>query len=205
MPRRLSDEDRDLWSRVARTARRLHRDPVEAKPALIPDPGQPATGVAVPRPAPVLFPKASDPRPAAPSPRIRLDLMAPVGERLAAEPLRMDPGLHRAMTRGKLDPDARIDLHGMTLMQAHSALTGFLLGAHARGNRLVLVITGKGRKADDHAAPLPARHGVLKHEVPGWLRSGVLAPLVLQVREAHRTQGGSGAYYVYLKKRRQPS
>jgi len=114
----------------------------------------------------------------------------------------MDPGLHRAMTRGKLDPDARIDLHGMTLAQAHSALTGFLLGAHARGNRLVLVITGKGRKADDHAAPLPARHGVLKHEVPGWLRSGVLAPLVLQVREAHRTQGGAGAYYVYLKKRR---
>jgi DNA-nicking Smr family endonuclease len=125
-----------------------------------------------------------------------------VGERVAAEPLRMDSGLHRAMTRGKLDPDARIDLHGMTLAQAHSALTGFLMGAHARGNRLVLVITGKGRKADDHAAPLPARHGVLKHEVPGWLRSGPLAQLVLQVREAHRTQGGAGAYYVYLKKRR---
>lgn len=198
MPRRLSDEDRELWSRVARTARRLHPEP--AKPPLTPDPG--ALPPPKPKGAPVLFPPAADPRPVAPAPRIRLDLMAPLGERLAAEPLRMDPGLHRAMTRGKLDPDARIDLHGMTLAQAHSALTGFLLGAHARGNRLVLVITGKGRKADDHAAPLPARHGVLKHEVPGWLRSGVLAPLVLQVREAHRTQGGSGAYYVYLKKRR---
>lgn len=202
MPRRLSDEDRELWSRVARSARRLHRDAVAAKPVLIPDPGL-VVAPATPRAAPVLFPPAPDPRPAAPAPRIRLDLVPPVGERLAAEPLRMDPGLHRAMTRGKLDPDARIDLHGMTLAQAHSALTGFLLGAFARGNRLVLVITGKGRKADDHAAPLPARHGVLKHEVPGWLRSGTLAPLVLQVREAHRTQGGAGAYYVYLKKRRQ--
>jgi DNA-nicking Smr family endonuclease len=200
MPRRLSDEDRELWSRVARTARRLHPEPQAVAPVLKPDPG----ALPPPRPqaAPPLFPRSPDPHPVAPSPRIRLDLMPPLGERLAAEPLRMDPGLHRAMTRGKLDPDARIDLHGMTLAQAHSALTGFLLGAHARGNRLVLVITGKGRKADDHAAPLPARHGVLKHEVPGWLRSGVLAPLVLQVREAHRTQGGAGAYYVYLKKRR---
>lgn len=205
MPRRLSDEDRELWSRVARTARRLHRDPVESRPVPIPDPVPPPVLAVVPAAVSMPFPPSADPRPAAPSPRIRLDLMAPIADRLAAEPLRMDPGLHRAMTRGKLDPDARIDLHGMTLMQAHSALTGFLLGAHARGNRLVLVITGKGRKADDHAAPLPARHGVLKHEVPGWLRSGALAPLVLQVREAHRTQGGSGAYYVYLKKRRQPS
>lgn len=203
MPRRLTDDDRELWSRVARTARRLHRaaDPVEARAVLIPDPGAPAAPIRS-RAASVLFAPSPDPRPA-PAPRIRLDLVAPVGERLAAEPLRMDPGLHRAMTRGKLDPDARIDLHGMTLMQAHSALTGFLMAAHLRGQRLVLVITGKGRKADDHAAPLPARHGVLKHEVPGWLRSGMLAPLVLQVREAHRTQGGAGAYYVYLKKRRQ--
>lgn len=203
MARRLSDEDRELWQRVARTARRLHRAPVgDAVPpaGLRPDPGfVPARPVA----DPPLFPVAPDPGPGVP--RVRLDLVAPVSERVAAEPLRMDPGLHRAMVRGKLLPEARIDLHGMTLAQAHSALTGFIMAAHARGARLVLVITGKGRKTDDHAAPMPARHGVLKHEVPLWLRSGVLAPLVLQLREAHRTQGGSGAYYVYLRKRRQSS
>jgi DNA-nicking Smr family endonuclease len=44
--------------------------------------------------------------------------------------------------------------------------------------------------------------GVLRHEVPHWLTSGALRPLVLQVTEAHRTHGGSGAYYVYLKRRK---
>ena len=207
MPRRLSDEDRELWARVARTARRMQRGdaPIESLPvAPAPEVASPGQGPAPvkSRPTPIRSSPVAAPRPPAVSP-IRLDLVAPIGERLSAEPLRMDSGLHRAMTRGKLDPDARIDLHGMTLVQAHSALTGFLMGAHSRGQRLVLVITGKGRKADDHAAPLPARHGVLKHEVPVWLRSGALAPVVLQVREAHRTQGGAGAYYVYLRKRRQ--
>ena len=138
-----------------------------------------------------------------PAPRVSLDLAPTISERLAREPVRMDRSLHRAMSRGKLEPEARIDLHGMTVAQAHGALTGFILSAQARGLRLVLVITGKGRKAgSDHAAPMPARQGVLKHEVPHWLRSAPLGPLVLELRESHRAHGGAGAYYVYLRKRR---
>jgi DNA-nicking Smr family endonuclease len=49
---------------------------------------------------------------------------------------------------------------------------------------------------------MPVRAGVLKHEVPHWLRSAPLKPLVLELRESHRSHGGSGAYYVYLSKRR---
>jgi DNA-nicking Smr family endonuclease len=89
----------------------------------------------------------------------------------------------------------------MTLAQAHSALTGFLMGAHARGNRLVLVITGKGRRGEDEG-PIPLRPGLLKHQVPVWLRSAPLGPVVLQVAEAHVSHGGAGAYYVYLRRRR---
>lgn len=115
----------------------------------------------------------------------------------------MDRTLHRIMMRGKLEPEARIDLHGMTVVEAHQALVGFILGAHARGLRLVLVITGKGRKpGPDIAAPMPARRGVLKHEVPIWLRAAPLGGLILELRESHRRHGGSGAYYVYLRKRR---
>lgn len=204
MARRLSDEDRELWQRVVRGARRLLPAPDPApdtRKAPLADPQALRPRVDPPPRPPLTL--APSPTPRGPAPRVRLDLVAPLSERLAAEPLRMDKGLHRAMTRGKLSPEARLDLHGMTLAQAHSALTGFVLSAHARGLRLVLIITGKGRKSDDHAAPMPARHGVLRHEVPQWLRAAPLGPLVLEVREAHRTQGGSGALTVYLRKRRQ--
>jgi DNA-nicking Smr family endonuclease len=88
----------------------------------------------------------------------------------------------------------------MTLADAHPALLDFVAGAHARGLRLVLVITGKG-KARDEYGPIPTRTGVLRHQVPQWLSSGPLRPLVLQVAEAHQRHGGSGAFYVYLRRR----
>jgi DNA-nicking Smr family endonuclease len=89
----------------------------------------------------------------------------------------------------------------MTLADAHPALIRFIADAHARGLRLVLVITGKGKLREEYA-PMPSRLGVLRHQVPHWLNSGALRPLVLQVTEAHRTHGGSGAYYVYLRRRK---
>ena len=67
--------------------------------------------------------------------------------------------------------------------------------------RLVLVITGKGKSRDD-GGPIPTRFGVLRHQVPQWLRLAPLARAVLQVSEAHLRHGGQGAYYVYLKRRR---
>ena len=120
---------------------------------------------------------------------------------LAAAPVAMDRKAHRKLTRGKLAPEARIDLHGMTLAAAHPALIRFVAAAHGQGLRLVLVITGKGKDRDEHG-PIPARKGALRHEVPHWLTSGELRSLVLQVTEAHRTHGGSGAYYVYLRRRK---
>jgi len=208
MPRRrLTDDERELWHRVARTARRLAPSPspeVDTRKGPVPDPGaaQPAPPSLPLSPAPSI-PRRPLTASTAPPPRVVLDLAAPVGDQLARQPVRMDRNLHTRMMRGKLEPEARIDLHGMTVAQAHSALTGFILSAHARGLRLVLVITGKGRaKGPDHAAPMPVRAGVLKHEVPHWLRTPPLAPLILELRESHRSHGGSGAYYIYLRKRR---
>jgi len=75
------------------------------------------------------------------------------------------------------------------------------LNAQSAGLRLVLVITGKGRPGADHG-PIPRPHGVLRHQVPQWLRLPPLGPAVLQVAEAHLKHGGSGAYYVYLRRQR---
>ncbi|HKL64840.1 MAG TPA: Smr/MutS family protein, partial [Roseovarius sp.] len=78
---------------------------------------------------------------------------------------------------------------------------GFMLRAHGADKRLVLVVTGKGKDRDD-GGPIPVRNGVLRHNVPQWLRAAPLGPLVLQVTEAHARHGGGGAYYVYLRRRR---
>jgi DNA-nicking Smr family endonuclease len=113
----------------------------------------------------------------------------------------MDRKAFDRLRRGKLKPEARLDLHGMTLDQARPALTRFLMSSHAQGRRLVLVITGKGKSADD-AGPIPARRGLLRHNVPAWLQQPPLAQIVLQVTQAHLRHGGSGALYVYLRRHR---
>jgi len=123
-----------------------------------------------------------------------------LGEMLSRAPLQMDAKTHGKMTRGKLAPEARIDLHGLTLPQAHPELIHFILNAQALGMRLVLVITGKGKRGDDHG-PIPQRMGALRHQVPQWLRLPPIGPVVLQVTEAHVRHGGGGAYYVYLRRR----
>jgi DNA-nicking Smr family endonuclease len=201
MPRRLSDEDRDLWHRVARTTRRLQPSPApttDARRGPVSDPGAPPR-----KPESDLKPLTLRSGTALPpaAPRPTLDLASPIGEELSAAPLRMDRRKHSRMIRGKLDPEARIDLHGLTLAEAQPALASFILSSRTRGLRLVLVITGKGRtRPADDLGPIPRRPGALKVEVPRWLRSGPLALSVLEVREAHHRHGGTGAYYVYLRR-----
>jgi DNA-nicking Smr family endonuclease len=102
-----------------------------------------------------------------------------------------DPiGGHRAadLRRGRIEPEARIDLHGMTHDRAYRALIGFLAGAQRDDKRVVLVVTGKG--------------GVLRTALPLWLGQAELAPLVSGVSEAHIKHGASGAFYVSLRRKR---
>jgi DNA-nicking Smr family endonuclease len=113
----------------------------------------------------------------------------------------MDRRRHEKLRRGRLEPETRLDLHGLTADRAHAALDRFVTGAHAAGRRLVLVITGKGRPGDGHWSG-PASGGVLRHNVPRWLALPPLSGLVLHVAPAHRRHGGEGALYVYLRRRR---
>jgi DNA-nicking Smr family endonuclease len=187
-PRGLRPEDEDIWRKVVQSVTPMHSHP--ARPLLLPD-------------EPPVREKA---KPV--SPRIE---RFRVGEKAsrdhvslppsAAAPIQMDAKDFKRMSRGKLQPESRIDLHGMTLAEAHPALNGFIIGAHAAGFRLVLVITGKGKSGDD-TGPIPRRAGVLKHQVPHWLSTAPLGPLILQVAEAHLKHGGGGAFYVYLRRQR---
>jgi DNA-nicking Smr family endonuclease len=115
--------------------------------------------------------------------------------------IRMDQKAFGRMKKGKLGPEARIDLHGMTLDQAHPELAQFIVTSYAQGLRLVLVITGKGHQYDPYN-PVPLRRGILKRQVPLWLRMPPINTLILQTSEAHTRHGGRGAYYVYLARRR---
>lgn len=190
--RGLTSEDKAIWERVARSATPL-KHPARRAPA----------------PFALAKPQAHEPAPAPPDERLT-DFR--IGERVNTvahpqpsarpkhAPVRMDHGAYKKMTRGKLRPEGRIDLHGMTLAQAHPTLIRFILDAHASGKRLVLVITGKGKDHDD-GDPIPVRRGVLRHQVPNWLHTPPLGALVLDVTEAHQRHGGGGAYYVYLKRR----
>ncbi|MEM9523211.1 MAG: Smr/MutS family protein [Pseudomonadota bacterium] len=123
-----------------------------------------------------------------------------MGHRSRSSPIRMDSRIFGRMKRGKMAPEARIDLHGMTRLQAYPALIGFIERSHASGKRLVLVITGRGGAAETKSAL--ERTGVLKRQVPEWLRQGALSSLILQISEAHARHGGGGAYYVYLRRAR---
>ncbi len=107
------------------------------------------------------------------------------------------------LKRGLVEPDARIDLHGMTQDAAHRTLFAWLATAHARGHRLVLIVTGKGNPKNDENAPwMRSPHGVLKQMVPRWLNEPGLAALIASTSPAHVRHGGGGALYVYLRKNR---
>ena len=178
--RRLTPEEIELWQKVVERAERLH-------------PERPSPPVARPKPKPTKAPVA---RLSLPDPPPR---HSPEPVQRRADALRMDHKAFGRMTRGKLVPEGRIDLHGMTLDRAHPALVRFILAAQAAGKRLVLVITGKGKGGD--AWPTPTR-GILRSQVPHWLETPPLAQAVLQVTPAHLRHGGEGAYYVYLRRNR---
>lgn len=193
--RGLTPEDRELWSRVARTA-----TPLEPKRrAALPDLAPPTRIAAAPlRKADAVIPPGFSigAKPGRPHSH---DLAPSPAEALANQPVRMDHKTHRQMSRGKMRPEAKLDLHGMTLAEAGPELTSFVLSCHARGFRLVLVITGKGSR-DGIEGPLPVRRGALRHQVPYWLHAPPLSQVVQQVAPAHLRHGGSGAYYVYLRR-----
>lgn len=196
--RKLTEDEIDLWKKVASQTERLS-PAAKSVPPYPPQPKPKAKQAREPQAPPPLerFEIGSQAR----SKPVKHDLKPSLARSLASEPVQMDEKAFRRMKRGKLRPEGRLDLHGMRIDAAHPALTRFILSAQGAGKRLVLVITGKGKDRDE-PGPMPVPRGVLRHKVPQWLSLPPLAQAVLQVTPAHASHGGSGAYYVYLRRSR---
>lgn len=120
----------------------------------------------------------------------------------------LDRRMAQKLSRGQLEPDARLDLHGDGLEVARMKLFHFIETQRRSGSRLLLVITGKG------ASPFarhtlhgvgyfhaPEREGRLRREVPNWLHESHFRDHVSGFQPAHPRHGGGGAYYVRLRRR----
>lgn len=112
----------------------------------------------------------------------------------------VEPSIHKKVARGRIEIDGKIDLHGLTQAEARSALHRYIHSRVGRGDRTILVITGKGIKTDQDYIAAMSERGVLRTMLPLWLSEPSLAPLVSGWSTAARGHGGEGAWYVRLKR-----
>jgi DNA-nicking Smr family endonuclease len=180
-PRRrgLSEEDRELWDLVAKQVKPLKKHRAAKLHAASRTEASPAAPVARPALSPRPLAQAPAPRPSKPA----MPPLAPLGKRERTK-----------LSRGRSEIEARLDLHGMTQMRAHRALSGFLHRAHHDGLTFVLVITGKGRSGGES--------GVLRRQVPEWLSLPEFRAFVVGFEEAGIGHGGEGALYVRIRRAR---
>jgi len=174
--RELSSEERVLWRKIAETV-------------------TPLAGRRIPPPDEIVEEILGAPSapPSPPSPMVKPPPFPPQKPK-APPPLQgLEPQVARALKRGRIEVDARLDLHGLFQAEAHARLTSFLRGTQQRGGRMVLVITGKGRAGGPDA-------GVLRRMVPHWLGDPSLRSIVVGFSEADAQHGGSGALYVRLRR-----
>ena len=141
---------------------------------------------------------------------------------LGPQPIKKEVGLDgknaERLRKGKIDIEARLDLHGLTQARAYDVLVDFIHRQYGAGKRCVLVITGKGKGRDFRGMPrevadtpwerkaerfeMPTGSGVLREIVPRWLGEPSLRPYVVSHSQAQPRHGGSGAIYVYLRRDR---
>jgi DNA-nicking Smr family endonuclease len=178
MVRRLTAHERALWSRVAASVRPMAgKDVGEAPP---PQTAPKPPPIALQRPAPT--PATIPPRP----------LQKPKNAPVAVAAATLDGGWDRRLRQGDISPDRVIDLHGHTLETAHLVLSDALESADFHGQRIILIVTGKGRSD---------RPGRIKAELSHWLDNGNYRSRIAALRPAHPRHGGTGAFYLILRRR----
>jgi DNA-nicking Smr family endonuclease len=172
-PRRLTQGEIELWTVVTADVR-----PMRIRPAAPPAPEAAPPAIKI-SPPPVASPPQAKfvPSPPPPPP-------ARVGD--------LDHRTRAKIKRGRLDVDAKLDLHGMRQDEAQRALNGFLRRAQASGAKVAIVVTGKGLSREDG--------GVLRRVVPMWLQAPALRDVVVSFGEAARHHGGEGALYVRIRR-----
>ncbi|MBN8607120.1 MAG: Smr/MutS family protein [Caulobacterales bacterium] len=141
-----------------------------------------------------LAPFVEDDEPDPPAPKRAVAKAGPPASelkpKLASQAPPANRGGEKRVRRGKLEIGGTIDLHGHTQASGRAALLRFLRASQARGDRTVIVVTGIGRSGE----------GVLKRRLPEWLAERDIRQLISGFAPAHRTHGGAGAFYVFIKR-----
>ena len=98
-----------------------------------------------------------------------------------------------------------IDLHGYTLDEANKIIESFINKAFSKNVNKLVVVTGKGLHSENEKDPYVSKDlSILKHSVPEFiLNNESLKKKILQIEKAKIEDGGSGAFYIYLKKNKQ--
>ncbi len=185
--RRLAPEEAALWKRVVASVTPLH--------------GKHSLSAAIEPPREFL----SAPAPAAPIPSSKsLSSRAPAAaERAAARvdagSATLDASWDRRLARGLVAPESTVDLHGHSLGSAYDRLDSGLGAAIARGDRVLLLVTGKPPRPESER---PHARGAIRAAVGDWLAASRHANSIAAVRTSHPRHGGQGALYVVLRRRR---
>lgn len=175
--KKLTPDDRILWGKVARTTRPLpgRMQDIEDFEAKLLETAEMDTK----KPSPPVQAGRGD--------------AAVATDKPTKQPAKHQPlerPVKKKLAKGRLQLEARIDLHGLFQSEAHAMLLGFLVRAHERGLRHVLVITGKGSSMGSE--------GALKRAVPMWFSKPEFRHLISSYETSAPNHGGEGALYVRL-------
>jgi DNA-nicking Smr family endonuclease len=179
--RKLSTEDRILWSKVAKSTRPMagRTAEMEAFEAILVAEAESEEKARAAK-------AGTTPAPADPQ-----NVPAPA-KQPSGHHHQLERPVKRKIAKGRLALEARIDLHGLIQSEAHGMLLDFLLRAHGRGLRHVLVITGKGSSMGSE--------GALKRAVPLWFSKPEFRFLISSYETAAQHHGGDGALYIRLSR-----
>ena len=103
----------------------------------------------------------------------------------------------------KISKIKRIDLHGYTLKEANSSIEKFIDKSYDDGVSKIIVVTGKGLHSNNERDPYVSKDlSILKYSIPEFIKNNVdLMKKIIEIKEAKAKDGGSGAFYVFIKKK----
>jgi DNA-nicking Smr family endonuclease len=97
-----------------------------------------------------------------------------------------------------------IDLHGYTLQEANKSVENFIIESYQENINKLIVVTGKGIHSQNEKDPYVSKDlSILKYSVPEFISNNKnLMKIIHEMKDAKIEDGGGGAFYVYLKKKR---
>ena len=95
------------------------------------------------------------------------------------------------------------DLHGYTLEEANARVEDLIKDSYEKGVTKLIIVTGKGLHSDNEKNPYVSKDlGILKYSVPEYInKNRELTKLINDIKDANIEDGGSGAFYIFLKKK----